>query len=197
MELQTIIFYGKSGSGKGTQAKLLKEFLEKRDPEHRVLYIETGAAFREFAEKDNFTAHLVKKVLEEGRLLPEFLPVWIWAQFFVDNIKENEHLILDGLARRPDEVPILAKALEFYQKPSPKIVHLTLPDEEVVKRLIGRGRSDDAADEIKKRLEWFTLNVVPSIDAWKEFSEVKVYEVSSVPPIKEVHTAVLATLGLS
>lgn len=197
MQLQTVIFYGKSGSGKGTQAKLLKEFLEKSDPSTRVLYIETGAAFRDFAKKDNFTARLVDKTLEAGALLPEFLPVWIWTQFFVDNVKENEHIILDGLARRPDEVPILAKALEFYERPSPQIIHLTVPDDEVIARMRARGRADDEEAEIRKRLAWFTENVVPAIEKWRDFPEVTVHEVSSIPPIEEVHQAVLTTLKLS
>jgi adenylate kinase family enzyme len=197
MSLQTVIFYGKSGSGKGTQAKLLKEFLEKRDNEHRVLYIETGAAFRDFAKKDNFTAQLVKKSLDSGSLLPEFLPVWIWTQFFVDNVRENEHILLDGLARRPDEVPILAKALEFYERAQPQIIFLQLTDEEATERLLGRGRSDDDMAEIKKRLTWFNENVIPAVHAWRNFPEVVVHEISSTPPIEEVHQSVLKTLQLS
>ena len=61
MELQTVIFYGKAGAGKGTQAQLLKKYLEEKDPEQPVLYIETGAAFREFAKQSSFTAQMVKK----------------------------------------------------------------------------------------------------------------------------------------
>lgn len=197
MDLQTVIFYGKSGSGKGTQAQLLKQFLKERDPARRVLYIETGAAFRTFAQKDNFTARLVKKTLEEGGLLPEFLPVWIWTQFFIDNIEENGHIILDGLARRPDEVPILAKALEFYNRSAPQIIFLTLTDQEAVERLRARGRSDDEEAEIRKRLQWFNDNVTPAVQAWHKFPEVVVHEISSTPPIEEVHQIILSTLKLS
>ncbi len=197
MPLQTVIFYGKSGSGKGTQAKLLKKFLEEHDQTHRVLYIETGAAFRTFGQQDNFTAHLVKKTLDAGGLLPEFLPVWIWTQFFIDNVQENEHIILDGLARRPDEVPILAKALEFYDRAMPQIVFLQLTDDEAVERLRARGRSDDAEAEIRKRLTWFNDNVMPAVEKWREFPEVVVHEVSSTPPIEEVHKTILAALKLS
>ena len=73
---QTYIFFGRSGSGKGTQAELLIKYLQEQKRE--VLYIETGRVFREFMEQDSYSARLTREMLSGGGLLPVFLPVWIW-----------------------------------------------------------------------------------------------------------------------
>ena len=63
---QTFVFIGRSGCGKGTQAKLLIEELKKNDPAHEVMYIETGARIREFiADNAGFTRDIVKEILSD------------------------------------------------------------------------------------------------------------------------------------
>ena len=197
MDLRTVIFYGKAGAGKGTQARLLKEVLEKRDAEHPVLYVETGAMFRDFAKQSNFTAQMVKKVLTEGGLLPEFLPVWVWTDIFVKYVTESEHIILDGLARNSDEVPVLARALEFYKRPSVDVVVIKVSEEETLRRLKERARGDDTEAEIRKRLAWYEANVSPAIERWKQFPQMRVHEVDAGGTIEEGHARVLAALDLS
>ena len=77
MQPQTFIFFGPSGSGKGTQARRLQDEIKKRDPDRNILYIETGQKFRELAENDSFTAQKMKNILETGNLAPVFLPIWV------------------------------------------------------------------------------------------------------------------------
>ena len=48
MELQTFIFIGRSGCGKGTQVTLLQEHFKKQDHKRHIFYIETGERFRQF-----------------------------------------------------------------------------------------------------------------------------------------------------
>lgn len=194
MELQTVIFYGKAGAGKGTQAQLLKKYLEERDKEHPVLYVETGAAFREFATQDNFTARLVKETLDTGGLLPEFLPVWIWTDLFIKNITENEHIILDGLARQRDEVPVLYHALQFYRRPSIAVIVLHVSRAWSVLRLSERGRTDDTEAEVDKRLRWFDENVIPAIGTWRSISGVLVREINGEQGMDIVHREIVKTL---
>lgn len=195
MTPKTYIFYGSSGSGKGTQASLLKKYLEKGDRENETLYIETGLHLREFIKSDNYSSKLTKNLLENGKLLPEFLPIWIWTDFFVKNFKTGkEHLILDGLARRVDEAPVLDNALKFYGREKPEVIILNVSHEWGVKRLLERGRHDDNKADIKRRIEWYDSNVVPTIQFFRNNSDYLVHEINGEQTIEQVHEEIVSKL---
>lgn len=196
MNPQTFIFFGPSGSGKGTQAKLLIEEIKKRDASKEVLYIETGQKFREFMTESSFTAKETKRIIEEGGLLPEFLPIWIWTEYFVRHIGGNEHIILDGLSRRPHEAPILDSAIKFYKRENPFVVSIELSDEIAADRLRNRGRTDDNNLDIEARLKWYKDNVMPAIDYFRNNPFYKFVAVDGSRSIEEVHQDIIkSTLG--
>lgn len=159
----TFIFIGRSGSGKGTQAELLQTYLKESDS-REVLYIQTGQRFRDFIQNGTYTAGLAKEVLETGALMPEFLGVWNWSSIFVDSVKGDEHMILDGMPRRLREAHILDSAIEFYSRTMPLVIHVDISEETARKRLLGRGRPDDVDTEIERRLAWYEADVMPVID---------------------------------
>ena len=197
MELQTIILIGPSGCGKGTQAKLLKEHLEKTDTEHPVQYFQTGESFREFMEGDSFTQRKVKEQLSAGKLPPGFLPIWLWSSLFVKNMTGNEHLILDGFPRRAEESPILHTALEFYERQKLSVVVLDVDDEIIIKRLVeGRKRADDTPEKVAERLRWFRRNVSLAIRFFEEHNAYNVIHVDGSRPIEEVSEEIKRELGI-
>lgn len=187
---RTFILFGKSGSGKGTQANLLIEKIKKEGRE--ALYIETGERFREFAEKDNFTAKKTKETMSTGGLLPDFLPIWLWSQILVDEFSGQEDLVLDGLCRRSSEAPILDSALKFYKRLLPIVILINVSDGWATERLMARGRSDDGY--IKGRLDWFNWNVIPSMSFFKESSDYRFIEINGEQTIEEVHNDVMKAL---
>ena len=192
MNPQTFIFFGPSGCGKGTQAKLLVEQLKKNDSENDVIYIETGQKFREFQKGTSLTSQYVKEILDQGGLIPEFMPIWIWTQVFVENIKTGrEHMILDGLSRRADEAPILNSAMQFYKRENPFVISIELSDEVAAERLRNRGRADDNNLDIAARLKWYKDNVVPAINYLRNNPYYKFIAVDGNRPIEEVHKEIL------
>ena len=196
MQPQTFIFFGLSGSGKGTQAKLLIEELNKKDPEKKVLYLETGERLREFIKTESFTSSLTKKVIDAGDLMPEFMPIWIWAGFLVENLTGNEHIVFDGLSRRADEAPVLDSAIRFYKRENPIVISLDVSLEWTTKHLLSRGRKDDDEEGIKKRLDWYEKNVLPAIEYFKNHPYYKFVSINGEQSIEAVHQEILEKIGL-
>ncbi|MDP3726589.1 MAG: nucleoside monophosphate kinase [bacterium] len=196
MSPKTIIFFGPSGSGKGTQASLLKEYLKQKDSKQEVIYVETGDRFRKFIESDTHTSALTKDTLAHGGLLPEFLPIWIWTGFFIDNIKGGEHLILDGLARRVPEAPVLDGALRFYNREKPDVILLDVSDAEAFSRLKKRGRHDDNDKEIKIRLDWYKTDVELAIAFFRENSYYNFHDINGEQTVSEIHKEIITKLNL-
>lgn len=193
MENKAFIFFGKSGSGKGTQAKLLVEYLKKETGKN-VLYIETGERFREFKMGGSLSSQLTKDIMEHGELMPEFLPVWIWADFLVKNYTGNEHLVLDGLSRRADEAPVLDSAMEFY-KIKPYVIHLDVSRERAFEMLSGRGRKDDTEEYINNRLDWFEKEVIPAMDYFRNNDRYTFIEIDGEGTIEEVQQEILQKIS--
>lgn len=190
---QTFIFFGRSGSGKGTQAKLLIEYLEK-NKNNGHLYIETGQHFRNFiAKEENHLATLTRKVLDEGGLMPVFMPIWLWTGILVDQFKGTEDLILDGLCRRLDEAPVLDSAVKFLGIEKPNVIYINTGKDWSLKRLKERGREDDDKEEdMKRKLEWFDWQVVPAMSYFHESKDYNFLEINGEQSIEDVHKEILS-----
>ncbi|NTV44614.1 MAG: AAA family ATPase [Candidatus Yonathbacteria bacterium] len=191
----SFLFYGRSGSGKGTQAKLLEAYL-KKETGADVLYIETGKGLRDLAGKDKLlTGRLTKDVvMSEGGLMPEFLPIWVWADVLVNNYTGGEHLILDGLARRVDEVPVLSSAFRFFGIDRPYIIYLNVSRERAFTMLKGRGRADDTDESINRRLDWFDNSVQFALESIKSVPSYRYIEINGEQDIEKVQADIVAAI---
>lgn len=183
---QTFIFIGRSGSGKGTQAELLKKYLEEKS-NTKVNYIQTGQRFRDFTATDSHTAQLARSVIEEGRLMPEFLGVWNWSSIFVDSVNGNEHLVLDGMPRRLREAHILDSAMEFYSREMPIVIYMNISENVARDRLLSRGRADDNHDDIDMRLGWFKTDVLPVLDFYERDRKYNFVDINGEQTVEEIH----------
>ena len=186
--MSAYIFYGKAGSGKGTQALELKKYLEQEGK--KVLYVETGNLFREFvADKDTFAARRTKGVIENGGLMPAFFPVYLWANQLIQNFDGTEEVILDGVARRLEEAPMIDSALDFFQIENRFVFHIHITDESAIARLQSRnqGRADDASiEKIRERLALYQENTMPILDYFKSNQDYKSVEIDGEPSVEEV-----------
>ncbi len=195
MSPQTIIFIGRSGCGKSTQAKLLAEYIEKTDTDRRQIYqVETGAKFRSFITQNNLTSTLSKRVYENVEKQPDFLAITMWTQAFIDNLTGEEHVMIDGAPRSLPEAYILDGALNFYGRKA-NIVYLNVSREWSEKMLTARGREDDSsAMKIKKRLDWFDKDVIPAIEFFKQGKFHNLIEVKGERLAEEVLADIVAGL---
>jgi adenylate kinase len=190
---QTFIFFGRSGSGKGTQADMLKKYLEAKKGLEPI-YIETGQKFRNFIDQSNYSAQMTKDVMAHGGLLPDFLPIWIWTTDLVNKFDGKRDLILDGLCRRPDEAPVLDSAIKFYKLGKPFILYVKTSDDWSFARMKERGRKDDSDEYIRSRLKWFDWNVVPAMAYFYDNKDYNFFEINGEQTIEEVHAEILAKI---
>jgi len=185
MEPQTFIFIGRSGCGKGTQAKLLENHLNTTTG-NKVYYLETGSEFRKFIEGRSLSSKLSKKIYDAAGLQPSFLAIYFWSKLFVENLSGKQHLILDGTPRYLNEARVLTTAMNFYGR-RPKVIYLNVPREFSEKHLRERGRIDDRKEsDIKKRLDWFDTDVVPAIEYLKSDKTYEFFEIKGDQPIEKV-----------
>ena len=194
--LVTAIFIGRSGCGKGTQAGLFIEHLKKITPAVPVLYLETGARFRELVAGDSFTARRARAIMERGELQPSFLATWMWASELIGKMTGDEHLVIDGSPRKLGEAKSLASALSFYERPNlPKIFHLNVTRAWSEERLLARGRADDASlADIKRRLDWFDQEVAPAIEFLKNDERFVFADVDGERPIETIQADIISRL---
>ncbi len=189
---QTFIFIGRSGCGKGTQAKLLQEKLASHTPATPIFYLETGARFRDFIQTPTYSSELSKSIMERGALQPEFLAVWNWAHLFIENLQGNEHLILDGTPRKLDEAEVLDSAMSFYGRLNPTVIFLDVSKEFSMKRFIDRGRADDVSMQaIEERMRWYDEHVVPAVRYYWQNPRYTLAHVNGEQSIEDVHAEIL------
>ena len=182
---------GRSGCGKGTQAKLLMERLAKESPEHAIYYLETGQKFRDFLNAPYHASELAKKSMDAGERQPDFLAIYMWSHLLVENMKGDEHLVMDGTPRSLLEAQALGTALTFFNRPDARIIHINISRQEAEARLRARGRGDDAESGIQKRLDWFDRDVMPAIEYYRSHPEYHLYEVNGEQEIEAVQAELL------
>lgn len=195
MTPQTFIFIGRSGCGKGTQTDLLKKALKERDPAGEILYIETGANFREFMKGEKFSNSLARKIYESGERQPDFLAIWMWSHVIIDKFKGIEHLFFDGITRSLPEAETFTTAKEFYGR-DVTVIYLNVSREWSEKRLLARGRSDDQSlEEIRKRLDWFDRDSYPAVEYFSVHKGYNLLDINGEQSVEEVHNEILTKLG--
>ncbi|MCE9643920.1 nucleoside monophosphate kinase [Candidatus Parcubacteria bacterium] len=194
MTPQTFLFMGRSGCGKGTQSKLLSGYLTAQDG-RSVYHLEAGPEFRKFFAGEGYPHALSRKLNDVGELQPEFLSVSIWSKLLLENLKEDQHLIVDGAARRYHECGVLDSAFEFYGRETPFVVHVDVSREWSRARMLGRARSDDTMLPIERRLEWFETEVVPAMEFFRENPKYRFITVNGEQSIEAVHAEIVAAIA--
>lgn len=191
---QTLLFFGPSGAGKGTQVDLLMEHL-KKSSEQEVIYIEMGALLRAMTAEDSKSAELTNEVVSNGGLMPAFLPNYLFTKQLVDNFTGTQHIIADAVVRRVSQAEAFDDAMVFYGREDYAVMYIEISTEEIVKRLLARGRSDDTEEKILRRIDWYKKDVLPALDTLKERGRT-VHMIDGERSVEEIHNDILGRLDL-
>ena len=171
---------GRPGSGKGTQTTLLAE-------KFNLKIISSGELLRERAKQDDFVGSKIKKVLNEGGLIPTpiIFDMWLHELERIQEKNEYQGIILEGSPRKVYEAYLLDEIYQFYNlQENFRVIHLNISKEESEKRLAKRGRGDDGKESVAKRMDWYESEVVPVINHYQE--QGVLVEVSGEQSVEQV-----------
>ena len=185
MQTQTIVFFGPQGSGKGTQTATLIDYLKSND-DRPVIDLETGRGFREMTKLDTYTGERVRDLLENGELVPNFLVSSIVMSEVAERLTIDSHLVIDGFPRNVDQARVLEQMLSFYKRPSLTVIGLDVPDDVVIKRMMGRGRADDTPELISERLRLYHEQTKPLIEHYNDRPNTNFVHIDGSQSIKAV-----------
>lgn len=159
-----IVIFGAPGSGKGTQS-------EKIVAKYGINHISTGDVLRGEIKGGTELGKLAKSYIDDGQLIPDELMVKILANV-LDSFKESKGVIFDGFPRTIPQAEALKVMLQERNQNITVMLDLEVPEDELMKRLILRGkesgRADDNEETIKKRLVVYHTQTAPLVDFYKQ-----------------------------
>ena len=162
--MKNSVIFGAPGSGKGTQS-------EKMIAKYGFGHISTGDVLRNEIKNGTELGKTAKSYIDNGQLIPDELMVSILAKVYDSFGKEQKGIIFDGFPRTIPQAEALKSMLSERGHKVAAMIELDVPEEELMKRLVLRGkesgRSDDNEATIKKRLTVYHNQTAPLID-WYE-----------------------------
>ena len=158
---RVLVILGRQGSGKGTQAALLAE-------RYGVIHISTGDMLRAAVNAGTELGRQAKEVMDAGDLVGDDIMIGIVAERLASDDIQTHGVLLDGFPRTTAQADALA---EILGGTGPDLaINLEVPIAEVTERMLDRGRADDTADTIARRLELYEAETAPLL-AWFEGRE--------------------------
>lgn len=157
-----IVIFGAPGSGKGTQSEYLINH-------YGLFHISTGDVLRDHIKRGTELGKIASGYINDGKLIPDDLMISILEKVLDENPeKEKQGVIFDGFPRTTEQAKALKEMLARRGSKVDIVIGLDVPEEELVDRLIKRGkesgRSDDNLETIKKRLAVYHSQTSPLRD---------------------------------
>ncbi len=187
-----LVLFGPPGSGKGTQSVKLQE-------KYNLMHISTGDLFRMHMRENTALGLEAKSYIEKGNLVPDAVTIGMMKDK-VGNHPEANGFIFDGFPRTAAQAEALDVFLEETANPISKMISLNVDDEELVKRLLNRGKDSGRADDqdesiIRNRIKVYNEKTLPVASYYDEQGKfVAVEGVGSIDEIFDRLCVVIDTL---
>ncbi|HEX5124763.1 MAG TPA: adenylate kinase [Rhodanobacteraceae bacterium] len=152
-----LVLLGAPGSGKGTQAAMLKAEL-------KVPHISTGDLLRAAVKAGTPLGLKAKAVMEAGKLVSDDIVLGMLEER-ITQADAKSGFILDGYPRNVAQCEALEALLARIGQPLDIAVKLKVPSELIVERIAGRaaaeGRKDDTPETVRERLRVYAEQTAP------------------------------------
>lgn len=152
------------GAGKGTQGTRLAQA-------YGVPHLATGDMLRDHVATGTPLGIEVKAVLDAGDLVPDRLVIAMVIAA-VAGPPPLDGFILDGFPRTVAQAEAAYEWAKDRDRTFDTVVHLDVPEDELVRRLLERGetsgRTDDTAETIRHRLHRYEESTKPLLDLYEQ-----------------------------
>lgn len=151
------------GAGKGTQGERIAKAYD-------VVHVATGDVLRENVRAGTPIGREASRFMDRGELVPDPIVVELVTQ----RIAGPEPLpgfVLDGFPRTLTQAEAAFAWAKQQDRTFHAVISLDVPREELVRRILERGRlagrSDDTPETVERRLELYDQNVQPLLDFYE------------------------------
>ncbi len=186
-----LVLLGAPGSGKGTQAEILKTEL-------RVPHISTGDLLRAAVKAGTPLGLKAKAVMDAGQLVSDDI-VLAMLEERLEKADAASGFILDGYPRNVAQCEALEALLVRIGQPLEVAIKLDVPSELIVERIAGRaaaqGRKDDTPETVRERLRVYAEQTEPVAQYFARIGKLTV--VDGVGELGEVSQRIVAVLPAS
>ena len=139
-----IVLFGAPGCGKGTQAQRLKAH-------YGIEHVSTGEVIRDEIRRGTELGRSMESYIKAGKLAPDQIVIGMIANY-VSEHKDAKGCIFDGFPRTTVQAEEFDKILAKEGLKVDIMVDIHVPEEELVRRILLRGkdsgRADDASEEV-------------------------------------------------
>lgn len=149
-----LLMLGPPGAGKGTQAEMLCRTIG-------IPHISTGVMLRDHVERESDLGRRAREIMEAGDLVSDEIVIAMVDERLVQADAACGFL-LDGFPRTRPQAEALDELLA--RRPLEAVINLDVPTEEVLARILDRGRSDDTEEAVRTRLAVYREQTEPLLD---------------------------------
>ncbi|MFN0172210.1 MAG: adenylate kinase [Bryobacteraceae bacterium] len=152
-ERQVLLLIGPPGAGKGTQA----EFITRK---YGLPSVSTGELLRAEVKAGTELGKSLAPIMAKGELVSDE----VVNQLVADRLAKPDAargIILDGYPRTVPQAKYLDELLAWRGLPKVTVLHIDLPEAEIISRLTARGRADDKPEVIRDRIKVYARDTEP------------------------------------
>jgi adenylate kinase len=183
-----LLMIGAPGAGKGTQAVRIAQHF-------RVTHISSGDLLRKHVTEQTSIGKQISRYMEAGDLVPDSVVMDLLRKPIV-SANATGGYVLDGFPRTLEQAQAAYKVAVDLGVAVQVVVHLVVPHDELVRRLLERGadsgRSDDNLETIEHRLRVYDAKTLPMLDYYAEREQL--ITVDGARAVDEVSQGVITAL---
>ena len=139
-----LILFGPPGSGKGTQS-------ENIIANYGLQHLSTGNLLRTEITNQTTLGLQAKQLMDQGQLVPDEVVIGMVGNF-MDAHREAKGFLFDGFPRTTAQCVALDALLKQKANEINVVLALEVSEEELVKRLLGRGATSGRSDDINETI---------------------------------------------